>query len=116
MGRLRLVYIRGRIKDILVLSTGENVNPTPIETALLADPLIDQVRVLGEVRPWCSAVLVANQKAFQQWSAKVGMAKMAKEDPKTGDLRQVLVNRVAPRMEGIPPYVWIRNVVVETSP
>ncbi|MCA0869979.1 long-chain fatty acid--CoA ligase [Seohaeicola saemankumensis] len=107
------VYIRGRIKDILVLSTGENVNPTPIETALLADPLIDQACVLGEGRPWCSAVVVVNRKAFQHWSAEVGMAD---GNPNSGDLRQALVNRLEPRMDGIPPYARIRNFVVETSP
>ena len=44
------VYIRGRIKDVIVLSTGENVNPAPVEVAMLGDPRVDQVCRVGNRR------------------------------------------------------------------
>ncbi|HEY0822214.1 MAG TPA: long-chain fatty acid--CoA ligase, partial [Ramlibacter sp.] len=46
------VYIVGRIKDILVTSTGEKVPPADVELALGEDPLFEQVMVIGEGRPF----------------------------------------------------------------
>src|SRR5690606_34289154 len=39
-GRIRLM---GRLKEIIVTSTGEKVSPADLELSLLADPLIEQV-------------------------------------------------------------------------
>ena len=47
--------IRGRKKELIVLSTGKKVSPTRVESLLTASPLVDQVAVFGEGR----AVLVA---------------------------------------------------------
>jgi long-chain acyl-CoA synthetase len=45
------VYITGRLKDIIVLSSGEKVPPTDAEAAILRDVAFEQVMVLGEGRP-----------------------------------------------------------------
>jgi long-chain acyl-CoA synthetase len=44
------VYIRGRVKDIIVLSNGEKVPPGDAEQAILQDSVFDQVMVIGEGR------------------------------------------------------------------
>jgi long-chain acyl-CoA synthetase len=44
------VYITGRVKEIIVLSSGEKVPPGDAEQALLQDPVFEQVMVLGEGR------------------------------------------------------------------
>src|ERR1700675_1657989 len=36
------IYIRGRVKDILVMSNGEKLPPQDAEVALLRDPLFEQ--------------------------------------------------------------------------
>ena len=51
-GRIR---IAGRLKDIIVTSTGEKVAPVDVETALSGDPFFDQAMVLGERRPYLAA-------------------------------------------------------------
>ena len=51
------VYITGRIKDVLVLGTGEKVSPADMEMAISAHPMFEQVMVIGDNRP-CLAVLV----------------------------------------------------------
>ena len=103
------VFIRGRIKDILVLSTGENVNPGPIETAILADPLIEQACVLGDSRPWCAAVVVVDAPAYTRWLRTIS----ARDDKAA---RHALTHRLEARLSGFPPYARIRDVVVETTP
>jgi long-chain acyl-CoA synthetase len=107
------VYIRGRIKDILVLSTGENVNPAPIETALLSDPLIDQVCVLGDGKPYCTAVLVVDPAKLRKWLGEFQLSTDADHWPKT---RKAFVDRVDKLLVDIPPFARIRDVVVETEP
>lgn len=42
------IVITGRSKDLIVLSNGENVEPAPIEDALLASPAVDQVVLVGQ--------------------------------------------------------------------
>ncbi|MCA0927929.1 AMP-dependent synthetase/ligase [Ruegeria profundi] len=107
------VYINGRIKDILVLSTGENVNPTPIETALAANPLVDQVCVLGDGKPWCSAVVVVNVPKFQAWCRGLDISLA---DPMPEQVRRKLVKFLAIGLEDIPPFARIRDIVIETEP
>ncbi len=50
------IYIRGRIKEIIVTSTGEKVPPGDLELAVLADPALEQAFVVGENRPFIACV------------------------------------------------------------
>ena len=51
------VYINGRKKDMLITSYGKNINCTKIEQRLMAIPCIDQAVLVGEQRPYCTALL-----------------------------------------------------------
>ena len=59
-GHLTIV---GRIKEILVLSTGEKVSPEDLELAIAVNPLFEQVMVVGEGRPYLAALVVLNRTA-----------------------------------------------------
>jgi long-chain acyl-CoA synthetase len=54
------IHIRGRIKEIIVTSTGEKVPPVDLELALCEDPLFEQAFVVGENKPFIGAVAVVN--------------------------------------------------------
>ena len=54
--------ITGRVKDIVVLANGEKLPPGDVEAAIALDPLFEQVMVIGEGRPYLSALLVLNQE------------------------------------------------------
>jgi len=56
-----------RIKEIMVLSTGKNVAPTPLEDALTQHELIEQSIVVGDEKKFISALLVPNTEALQSW-------------------------------------------------
>ena len=107
------VRICGRIKDILVLSTGENVNPAPIETAILADPLIEQACVLGDGKPWCAAVVVVNCDQFHDWSEQVFSGSADVNDPL---LRAALTERLQSQMDNVPPFARVRSLYIEKEP
>ena len=44
------IYITGRVKEIIVLSSGEKVPPASAEQAIMMDSVFEQVMVLGEGR------------------------------------------------------------------
>src|SRR5882672_5514598 len=46
------IFIRGRLKDVLVLSNGEKLPPQDVELAILGDPTFEQGILIGEGRPF----------------------------------------------------------------
>jgi long-chain acyl-CoA synthetase len=50
--------IRGRKKELIVLSTGKKVSPTRVESLLTASPLIDQAAVFGDGHCGLTALIV----------------------------------------------------------
>ena len=55
------LILTGRAKDTIVLSNGENIEPTPIEDAILGlSPLVDQIMVAGQDGRRLVAVAVLN--------------------------------------------------------
>ncbi|MGJ5065948.1 AMP-dependent synthetase/ligase [Bradyrhizobium oligotrophicum] len=65
------ITITGRIKDILVTSTGEKIAPADLETAILTDPLFEQAIVIGENRPFLAAIVVLNAKGWAEQQARL---------------------------------------------
>ncbi|MBR6196095.1 MAG: AMP-binding protein [Bacteroidaceae bacterium] len=51
------VYIGGRKKDMLITSYGKNINCTKIEQRLTDISCVDQAVLVGEQRPYCTALL-----------------------------------------------------------
>ena len=55
------IYIRGRMKDILVLSSGEKLSPHDVELAILRDPVFEQVMLVGEGRAFLVLLAVTRE-------------------------------------------------------
>jgi long-chain acyl-CoA synthetase len=62
--------IRGRKKELIVLSTGKNVSPTRVESLLTASPLIEQAAVFGEGRAGLVALVVPTKREGQVMSGE----------------------------------------------
>ena len=60
--------ITGRAKDTIVLSNGENIEPTPIEDACLRSQYISQIVLVGQDQKSLGAIVVPNSEALQQWA------------------------------------------------
>ncbi len=56
--------ITGRSKETIVLLNGENVEPVPVENALLQSPYIRQVMVVGQDRKYLTALVVPEIEKF----------------------------------------------------
>jgi long-chain acyl-CoA synthetase len=56
------IHISGRKKNILISSFGRNINPEWIESCLLSNSSIDSCVVLGDAKPYCTALISADSE------------------------------------------------------
>jgi long-chain acyl-CoA synthetase len=81
--------ITGRAKDTIVLSNGENIEPTPIEDACLRSPYISQIVLVGQDQKFLGAMIVPNLEALQQWAASQNLPlNFSPEEIDSKDLNQ----------------------------
>ena len=64
------VYIRGRVKDIIVLSNGEKVPPTDAEQAIARDAVFEQVMIVGEGRSHLGLLCVSKLEDEKELCAR----------------------------------------------
>lgn len=62
------LILTGRVKDTIVLSNGENVEPEPIEAACSRSPYIEQMVVVGQDQNALGALIVPDLDALQAWA------------------------------------------------
>ncbi len=68
------IAFRERAKELLVLSTGKNVAPGPIEDAFAASDVVEQCMVMGDGRKFVSALIVPNVKEVRERAAREGIS------------------------------------------
>jgi long-chain acyl-CoA synthetase len=95
------VYITGRLKDVLVLANGEKVPPADMEMAISSDPLFEQVMVVGDNRPFLTALLVLNEAE----AGKRGLSGRS-------DLESAVLDILGQCLCDFPGYAQIRKVTV----
>ncbi|MEM9214552.1 MAG: AMP-binding protein [Cyanobacteria bacterium P01_F01_bin.150] len=61
--------ITGRAKDTIVLTSGENIEPQPLEDACTRSAYVDQMMVVGQDQKVLGALIVPNLTALGQWAA-----------------------------------------------
>ncbi|GAB2721423.1 AMP-dependent synthetase/ligase [Streptomyces bullii] len=59
--------ITGRKKEMLITAGGKSVAPAPLENWLRSHPLISQCVVLGDGRPYVSALITLDQDGITHW-------------------------------------------------
>ena len=65
--------ITGRKKDILITAGGLNVNPNHIENLLKISPFIDEALVIGDGRPYLTALIDIDSETVAAWAAQQGL-------------------------------------------
>jgi long-chain acyl-CoA synthetase len=87
------IVIRGRSKDVLILSSGEKAPPQDIEIAILDDPVFEQAMLIGEGKAFFSLLAVT-----------------AETDDK------MLVRRANAQLKSFPRYIRVRRVIPLSEP
>jgi long-subunit acyl-CoA synthetase (AMP-forming) len=70
-GYLRIV---DRKKELIITAGGKNISPANLEAALKSFPIIGQACVIGDGRPFVSALLVLDPEIAPGWARQHGVA------------------------------------------
>lgn len=101
------IFVRGRLREMIVLSIGEKVNPNTVEAALSRDWLFKQIVVVGDRRPFLTAVIVLNADAWRRFAADKGLDP---ERPNHAASKIELLSRITPLLVALPRYAQVRAV------
>ena len=76
LGRLDedgFLYITGRKKDLIITAGGKNVSPGPIEEVIQRCEIVSQALVLGDKRPFISALITLDEETLRPWLEAKGL-------------------------------------------
>ncbi len=109
---------RERLKEVMVLSTGKNVAPGPIEDAFAPSELVEQCLVLGDDRPYVAALIVPDLAAVNRWAEQEGVSipeepSAVVEDP---DVRKAIAEEVGRINERFESYEQIETFRLVPEP
>ncbi|MDX8398097.1 MAG: AMP-binding protein, partial [Mariprofundaceae bacterium] len=103
------VFIIDRKKDILVLSSGENVPPSLLEQLLLHDACIEQVMVVGEAKTYLVALLVVNEVQLMRcWKKR----KLPTDLNDSVEFRAWMLERMRKELHELASYMQIKKFMV----
>jgi len=82
------IVIRGRVKDIFVMSSGEKLSPQDVEIAIAHEAVFEQVMLVGDGRPY--AILLAVTKSADE---------------------RALVHQANAQLKAFPRWASVRHVI-----
>jgi long-chain acyl-CoA synthetase len=77
------LYITGRKKEILVTLGGKNIAPVYLESLLTEDPLILQAMIIGDGKPYLSALIVPNADTLKSEQQKLSLSDLSLKEALT---------------------------------
>ncbi|MFB9511825.1 AMP-dependent synthetase/ligase [Streptomyces purpureus] len=100
--------ITGRKKDIVITSAGKNVPPAPLEDWLRAHPLVAQCLVVGDNRPYVTALITLDPDGLAHWrrmkhKERLSPGELVTDEDLLAGLRRAVddANRLVSRAEEI---------------
>ena len=110
------VAITGRLKEIIVMSTGEKIPPADMEAAILRDALFEQVMLIGEARSYLAVLAVLNLTNWQKFCAQNKFDENFKNQAQQQQIEEILLERITYQIREFPGYAKIRRVALMPEP
>ena len=110
------IAITDRKKDLLIPSSGENVAPQPIEGQLKQDPLIEEVCLIGDKRPYVTALIVPNRALLETLAQKHAISHAWPELLQQQELRTLFRRRIDEVNRVLPLYARIHHFTLLAEP
>jgi len=115
--------ITGRKKEIIVTAGGKNVAPAALEDPIRANPIIGQVVVVGDQRPFISALITLDPEMLPTWLGNNGLdkgmslAQAAKSDAVRAEIQKAVdaANTRVSRAESIRKFTILETEWTEAS-
>ncbi len=109
------LIITGRAKEIIVLASGENIDPSRIENAITVFPFIQDAILVGQDKKGLGALLVPNMEELREYvGQKIKIFRKEEKnlitDTKVLDhIKKELNRRLLPKL-GFKPYEKLQNI------
>ena len=110
------IFIIGRLKEIIVLSSGEKLPPEDLQLAIGTEPLFEQVLVVGENRPYLTAIVVLNPSQWRLLAQKLGLDPSDKALQNSSQVKKLLLERIGYRLKEFPGYARVHQIYVADRP
>ncbi|KQR21910.1 long-chain fatty acid--CoA ligase [Agreia sp. Leaf335] len=115
--------ITGRKKEIIVTAAGKNVAPAVLEDPIRANPLVGQVIVVGDQKPFISALITLDPEMLPVWlgnngqSAGLSLAEAAQNPAVLAEIQRAVdeANSAVSRAESIRKFVVLSDDLTEDS-
>ena len=107
-GYLRII---DRKKELIITAGGKNISPANLEALLKQHPLVGQACVIGDRRPYVSALIVLDAEAAPVWARKAGisftsLADLAQHPAVQAEIQKAVdeCNRHVSNVEGVKRF------------
>lgn len=110
------IYITGRSKDILVMSNGEKVPPSDMESAITIHPYFEQVLIIGEGRSYLSALIVLTTDTIKELAQKYNIDPQSAKTFETRNVQSLLLKKISIQLHDFPGYARIRRITLLLEP
>lgn len=115
--------ITGRKKEILVTAGGKNVAPAALEDPIRANPIVGQVVVVGDQRPFIGALITLDSEMLPTWLANndlpadMSLAAAAKDPKVRAEVQRAIdiANKNVSRAESIRKFAILETEWTEAS-
>ncbi|WP_243226050.1 long-chain fatty acid--CoA ligase [Microbacterium sp. CIAB417] len=115
--------ITGRKKEIIVTAGGKNVAPAALEDPIRANPVVGQVVVVGDQKPFISALVTLDPEMLPTWLANNGLsgdmslADAAKHEAVRAEVQRAVdaANATVSRAESIRKFTILGSEWTEAS-
>lgn len=115
--------ITGRKKEIIVTAGGKNVAPAVLEDPIRANPIVGQIVVIGDQKPFISALITLDSEMLPTWLANNGLpgdmslTDAAKNETVRAEVQRVIdaANTHVSRAESIRKFTILPDEWTEAS-
>ena len=115
--------ITGRKKEIIVTAGGKNVAPAGLEDPIRANPIVGQVVVVGDKRPFIGALITLDREMLPTWLGNNGLpadmpiAEAAKNEKVRAEVQRAIdiANKRVSRAESVRKFEILDTEWTEAS-
>lgn len=105
-----ILYLTDRIKDLFKTSYGKYIAPQEIETRLVLDKYIEQAAVIGDEKPYVTALIVPDYAALEKFAAKEMIPFNSREELlENQKITELIRSRIENAQKGMANYEMVKK-------
>jgi long-chain acyl-CoA synthetase len=112
-GRIRIL---GRLKEIIVTSTGQKIAPADLELTIATDPLFEQAYAFGDNRPFIACIVVLSRAGWERLAGALQLNPDALASLQAPSARAAVLQRIGELTRAFPQHAQPRAVALTLEP